>query len=94
MDYRLSFGSARQHEVVVNYSRALRLLRITIDGRAVYRHCGLLPRRRRAEEFRTAGPDVHFLIVEPPGVPALVNECRDVAWRVWLDGKPVLRVTA
>ena len=92
MSFRRTFGEGDRHEVVVTYGRALRLLRVTIDGRTVYRHSRLLPwARRRATEVKTRGPETHNLIIEPPGSRTLNGQSLR-AYRLWLDGTPVLNV--
>lgn len=92
MEFRLTFGDTSKREVVVTYSRTLRLLRIVIDGRVAYRHCRLVPwARRKADDFKTAGPEAHCFVVEPPGSPSLGGHERG-GYRIWLDGTPVLRI--
>ena len=92
LTYRSRFGSVETHDVEIRYSPALRLLRIRVDGRTLYRHCGLLPLRLpRARDFKTPGREVHTFLVEPPGVARNRHTDPDSYW-VWLDGQPILRV--
>lgn len=92
LTFRMTIGTHEKHEIEVSYGRALRLLRVRVDGRTLYRRCGLLAwGPPRATEFKTPGREVHTFIVEPPGVPA--NQATDPnSYWVWLDGRPVLRV--
>jgi len=93
MEYRLSFGDEVRQEAVVTYSKELQLLRVLVDGEVAYEHAGLDPSAScRAKDFKTAGPETHFFMVEPPGSPDALGTRGKEAFRVWLDGKPVLRV--
>ena len=92
MKLRVVVGSEGQHVVEVAYSRSLRLLRILIDGQSVYRDCRLLPwAARGGVEIKTAGPEVHTLVVEPPRGRFRSPDDAD-NYLVWLDGQPVARV--
>ena len=90
--YRLTVGSDEQHEVEVRYGRAMRVLRVVIDGRTVYQHVGRLPwAAREARELKTPGREAHTFLVEPPGArmnPATIPGC----YVIWLDGRPLLRI--
>ena len=92
LSFQFSVGTAEPHEVEVRYRRALRMLRVAIDGRIVYRHTRLLPwAGRKARDFKTPGREAHTFIVEPPGAPtnpATIPGC----YLIWLDGKLLLRV--
>jgi hypothetical protein len=82
---RLVVGTVEPHEVRVAYSRTLRLLTVRVDGRTVYRHCGLVPwASRKAREIRTPGGELHTLIVAPA-------DRHRAGYRLWLDGTPVAR---
>jgi hypothetical protein len=89
---RLVVGTVEQHVVRVAYSSTLRLLTVQVDGRTVYRHCGLLPwTSRRAKEIRTPGRELHTLIVEPPKRDG--DRTTGIrGYGLWLDGSPLIRV--
>ena len=85
-------GTDEKHAIEVAYDAATRLFRVLIDGQEAYRHgepiSGTLD---QPIELRTAGIEVHTLIVEPPGLGRLPRDDTD-SYRVWLDGQPVLDV--
>jgi hypothetical protein len=85
---RLVVGAER-HAVEVSWSAPLRLLRVRLDGRTVYRHWGLLPwATRKAREIRTPGRELHTLIVQPPARGRGGDAAR-AGYRLWVDGTPV-----
>jgi len=88
----LTVGTWDKHEVEVTYGRTLRLLRIRIDGKVAYSHCGRVPwSERRAREFKTPGREAHTFVVEPPGAP--YNRATiPGSYIIWLDGRVLLRV--
>ena len=93
MEYRLTFGERAQHEALVTYSKDQQLLRVLIDGSVAYEHSGASTSDcARAQDFKTAGPETHTFVIEPPGSPDALGDRDREAFRVWLDGKPVLRV--
>jgi len=92
---RFQVGEHVKHEVEASYSRTLRLLDVRLDGRLVYRHCALLPWSvRKPREFRSAGPEVHFYMVDPPGWHDPITGVVLRNYRLWLDGQPVATLGA
>ena len=95
MKIHAAIGERVKHEIQASYLPLVRLLRVRIDGRLVYRHWALLPwAPRRPREFRSPGPEVHFYLVDPPGWRDPFTGAILDGYRLWLDGQPVATIGA
>jgi hypothetical protein len=86
-----TIGTYAPHELEVGYWPWLRLISVRLNGRVAYWHCARIPgATRRAKDFKSAGPEVRFYFVEPPGfIDPHTSEVQQ-GYTLWLDGKRFL----